>query len=159
MWKCQKISKKKDFKGWHSAPEVLLYNASTGVLPKLAILLLRPFWPTKSGQKATKTSQTLLNNKKSGWRLWLHQIWSTRWKNRGQKALYVYREIGINQGFCLQHCWDKYQPLISIKIPPKVYRLFRTCISPVGAFDCIKFGHPGGKIEVRMQFMSIANFA
>ena len=82
-----------------------------------------------------------------------------RWKNRGQKALDVYREIGINQGFCLQHCWDKYQPLISIKIPPKVYRLFRTCISPVGAFDCIKFGHPGGKIEVRMQLMSIANFA
>ena len=33
-----------------------------------------------------------------------------------------------------------------------------TELSPVGAFDCIKFGHPGGKIEARMQYMSIANF-
>ena len=60
-----------------------------------------------------------------------------------------------NQPFCF---FVHFGPLNQVKKPPKLHRLFRTCISPVGAFDCIKFGQPGGKIKVRKQCMYIAKY-
>ena len=43
---------------------------------------------------------------------------------------------------------DKSKPLSMIRNHPKFYRLFRTIVSPVGAFCSIKFGQFGGIIEV-----------
>ena len=50
-------------------------------------------------------------------------------------------------------------PLNQVRNPSKLNRLCGPCVSLVGAFDCIKFGQPGGKIEVGRWNMIIAIYA
>ena len=49
-----------------------------------------------------------------------------------------------------------FDTLNHVRNPPKLHRLLRTCIGPVGAFECIKFGQLGGKLEVKRQNMATA---
>ena len=111
------------------------------------VRLLHEFPPTQTGQKPTKTSQTLQESCKSGWCLLQHQIWSTWWKNRGLKATYVYRDLRVKYSFWLLDFQDKFEPLSTNRNHPKFHRLFRTIVNPVGAFYRIKFGQFDGKIR------------
>ena len=125
----------------------------------MADWLFCPFWHPKSCHKSTKTSQTPQDMYRSGWGLWLHQIWSTWWKIRGQKAKYGYCDLSQNKEFGLLDSLHNFQPLNFIRNLPKPHRRFRTCIGPVGAFDWIKFGQLDGKLEVKRQNMATAIYA
>ena len=93
----------------------------------MADWLFCPFWHPKSCHKSTKTSQTPQDMYRSGWGLWLHQIWSTWWKIRGQKAKYGYCDLSQNKEFGLLDSLHNFQPLNFIRNLPKPHRLFRTC--------------------------------
>ena len=70
------------------------------------------------------------------------------------KFYYITPVQGYSQNypFCF---FVHFGPLNQVKKPPKLHRLFLTIRSPVGGFDCIKFGQPGGKIEVGKHYMYI----
>ena len=125
----------------------------------MADWLFCPFWHPKSCHKSTKTSQTPQDMHRSGWGLWLHQIWSTWWKIRGQKSKYGYCDLRQNKEFGILDSLHNFQPLNFIRNLPKPHRRFRTCIGPVGAFDWIKFGQLDGKLEVKRQNMATAIYA
>ena len=55
---------------------------------------------------------------------------------------------------CVHFC-----PLYHLRNPPKLHRIFRTCVSPVVAFYSMKFGLNLAKLELRIQNTSIAIYA
>ena len=49
-----------------------------------------------------------------------------------------------------------FDPVNQVRNPSKLNRLWGPYVSLLGAFDCIKFGQPGGKMEVKRWNMIIA---
>ena len=107
---------------------------------------------------------------KSGWSLWLHLIWSPRWKNRGLNGIHVYRKFCIIQDFWLQHFWDIFLPVFLGIDPQKCCRLYRTHWGKLGTKgplnklsqnqgigrDCLKGNRPIQMSNFGIKFRPLA---
>ena len=81
-----------------------------------------------------------------------HQIWAIGWEIRGQKAKYVYTKILLDWPINIE---GKFDPLNFIRWTPKRYKIFKTCIKMVSAFDCSIIVPLSEKLELRKQNLPI----